>query len=138
VGWLLLNRGLRPQPAPQPLITLPPDLHSAAANDYEVLDSLTRGNKINAIKRVRTLTGLGLKEAKEFVEALERGDVVVPDGTPLNMNPAPQDRIEPFYDPEVQAHLAKGMKINAIKRVREITGLGLKEAKDLVDSWATR
>jgi large subunit ribosomal protein L7/L12 len=32
--------------------------------------------------------------------------------------------------------LAKnGRKIEAIKAVRDITGLGLKEAKDLVDSW---
>lgn len=28
-----------------------------------------------------------------------------------------------------------GRKIEAIKLVREITGLGLKEAKDLVESW---
>jgi len=27
------------------------------------------------------------------------------------------------------------MKINAIKVVREGTGMGLKEAKDLVESW---
>jgi len=28
-----------------------------------------------------------------------------------------------------------GEKINAIKQVREITGLGLKEAKDIIDDW---
>ncbi|HLY61979.1 MAG TPA: 50S ribosomal protein L7/L12 [Terriglobia bacterium] len=28
-----------------------------------------------------------------------------------------------------------GRKIEAIKRVREVTGLGLREAKDLVESW---
>jgi hypothetical protein len=31
-----------------------------------------RGNKIGAIKRVRDITGMGLKEAKDYVEALER------------------------------------------------------------------
>jgi hypothetical protein len=31
--------------------------------------------------------------------------------------------------------LQKGNKINAIKLVRQATGLGLKEAKDLVESW---
>ena len=51
----------------------------------------------------------------------------------------------PYSDPKVidstRSHsraldLARqGRKIEAIKVVREETGLGLKEAKDLVDSW---
>lgn len=36
---------------------------------------------------------------------------------------------------EARALTAAGKKINAIKLVREKTGLGLKEAKDLVESW---
>lgn len=39
----------------------------------EVLGALRGGNKIAAIKAVREATGLGLKEAKDLVEALERG-----------------------------------------------------------------
>lgn len=35
----------------------------------EVLAALQRGNKIEAIKQMRQLTGLGLKEAKDAVEA---------------------------------------------------------------------
>lgn len=35
----------------------------------EVLAALQRGNKIEAIKLLRQLTGLGLKEAKDAVEA---------------------------------------------------------------------
>lgn len=35
---------------------------------------------------------------------------------------------------ELLGNLRKGMKVNALKFVREITGLGLKEAKDYVDS----
>lgn len=31
--------------------------------------------------------------------------------------------------------LSKSEKINAIKKLREYTGLGLKEAKDVVESW---
>ena len=38
--------------------------------------------------------------------------------------------------PEIRAALAGGNKIEAIKRVRERTGLGLKEAKDLVERCA--
>jgi len=38
-----------------------------------VEEALARGQKIEAIKLVRDGTGMGLKEAKDFVEALERG-----------------------------------------------------------------
>ena len=49
---------------PRPMIPdstgpLPPD----------VVDALRRGNKIEAIKRLRTATGLGLAEAKDRIEA---------------------------------------------------------------------
>jgi hypothetical protein len=35
----------------------------------EVIDALRQGNKIEAIKRLRTATGLGLAEAKDRIEA---------------------------------------------------------------------
>jgi ribosomal protein L7/L12 len=46
-------------------------------NPYEnvspdVLDALKRGEKIEAIKRYREATGAGLKEAKDYVEAVQR------------------------------------------------------------------
>jgi ribosomal protein L7/L12 len=37
-----------------------------------VLDALRRGEKIEAIKEYRAATGGGLKEAKEYVEELQR------------------------------------------------------------------
>lgn len=37
--------------------------------------------------------------------------------------------------PEARLLARQGKKIVAIKRVREDTGLGLKEAKELVESW---
>ena len=36
------------------------------------------------------------------------------------------------------AHIERGNKIEAIKELREISGLGLKEAKDVVDALASR
>jgi Ribosomal protein L7/L12 C-terminal domain len=36
----------------------------------EISTLLARGNKIEAIKRLRQLTGLGLKEAKDYVDRL--------------------------------------------------------------------
>jgi ribosomal protein L7/L12 len=41
--------------------------------------------------------------------------------------------IAPMDDPEIQDLLAKGNEIMAVKRYRELTGLGLKEAKDAID-----
>ncbi|HWP58544.1 MAG TPA: ribosomal protein L7/L12 [Candidatus Acidoferrales bacterium] len=38
-----------------------------------VLEALERGNKIEAIKRYRAVTGVDLAEAKAFVERLETG-----------------------------------------------------------------
>ena len=121
---------------PKPMMSL-----DAAAHDFQVLDWLTQGNKLQAIKRVRQLTGIGLKEAKDFVEAIERGEIKV--DRPFTPPPS----AEPIYpmlpeqaanDPQVRDFLAQGQKINAIKRVRELTGLGLKESKDLVDGLEDR
>ncbi|OHD55165.1 MAG: hypothetical protein A2Y33_10625 [Spirochaetes bacterium GWF1_51_8] len=40
--------------------------------EYEISDLIRRGDKIEAIKRYREQTGMGLKEAKDAVEAMER------------------------------------------------------------------
>jgi ribosomal protein L7/L12 len=58
---------------------------------------------------------------------LRRGQdiVVVP--------PAPPAQLGGDVPADVQVLLAQGKKIEAIKRVRELTGLGLKEAKDYVE-----
>ena len=42
------------------------------ALDSRILDALRRGNKIEAIKVYRELTGVGLAEAKEAVERQEQ------------------------------------------------------------------
>ncbi|MEO8102498.1 MAG: ribosomal protein L7/L12 [Betaproteobacteria bacterium] len=92
----------------------------------EVLDALQRGENIEAIKRLRESTGLGLKEAKEAVDAHLRGRNVefAPAAAPGALPPA------------VMHALRQGRKIDAIKLLREHTGLGLKEAKDAIDAAA--
>jgi ribosomal protein L7/L12 len=40
--------------------------------------------------------------------------------------------IDPAQDPEIQDLLAKGNEMQAIKRYREMTGLGLKESKEAI------
>jgi ribosomal protein L7/L12 len=91
---------------------------------------VTGGNKIEAIKRVRELTGLGLKEAKDYVEGLPLAALHEP---PTPAPPAGNDDLAAPDLAEVSALLAGGNKIAAIKRLRELTGLGLKEAKDYVE-----
>ncbi|WP_369027285.1 ribosomal protein L7/L12 [Qipengyuania sp. RANM35] len=46
---------------------------------------------------------------------------------------SPAEAHKALADPDVAAALAAGRKIEAIKLVRKRTGLGLKEAKDLVE-----
>jgi ribosomal protein L7/L12 len=89
----------------------------------EVLATWDRGDKIEAIRALRETTGLGLKEAKD---ALESGAyaVRVP-GVPQPHGPVPAD---------AAAALKRGDKIEAIKLMREASGLGLKEAKAAVEA----
>lgn len=93
-----------------------------------VQDALQRGNLVEAIKLMRADTGLGLKETKDALEAYMRGEPpsggfapkALPDGAPL---PA-----------QVQQALDQGNKIEAVRRLRGLTGMGLKEAKDAVEA----
>lgn len=98
----------------------------------ELLGLLQRGNKIAAIKRLREHSGLGLREAKDAVDALEH-NIGAPLPGPAPAVHVPAGDTAPDADPEVLRLLRSGNKIAAIKRVRELTGWGLKEAKDYVD-----
>ncbi|WP_169977801.1 ribosomal protein L7/L12 [Tautonia rosea] len=88
---------------------------------------LDQGQTIEAIKLFRSHTGAGLKQAKDAVEAIGRGEQdLIPDG---NAGP---------LEGELLALLGQGKKIEAIKRYREATGVGLKEAKDAVEALGWR
>lgn len=92
------------------------------------------GRKIEAIKLWREATGKGLAEAKNAVEALERGEHVA--------GPVITSGVEAFAPgarshvpmAEIEELIRAERKIEAIKRYREATGLGLAEAKDAVDA----
>lgn len=45
-------------------------------SEHEVRTLAAQGQKLEAIKRVRQLTGMGLKDAKDYVESLNHGDLV--------------------------------------------------------------
>ncbi len=90
----------------------------------DVLGALGNGQTIEAIKLLRAATGLGLKEAKDLIDAYQQGKPLsVQIASAIDQLPA-----------SVMAALQSGNKIDAIKQLREQTGLGLKEAKDAVEA----
>ncbi|HZF39705.1 MAG TPA: 50S ribosomal protein L7/L12 [Blastocatellia bacterium] len=86
---------------------------------------------------VETIGGLSLLEASELVKALEDkfGVSAAAAAAPVAVSggaaAAPAVEEKDTFDVILTA--AGANKINVIKVVRELTGLGLKEAKDLVD-----
>lgn len=100
-------------------------------------------NKIAVIKALRELTGMGLKEAKDFVEsapAVLRGNPATilralrDAGAAAETLEAPVEADPPPTRRSVLLRDTGPNKIAVIKVVREATGLGLKETKDLVES----
>lgn len=80
--------------------------------------------------------GLTVLELSELVKALEE-EFGVSAAAPVAVAAAPAaaaEAAEEQYEFDVILSSAGEKKINVIKVVREITGLGLKEAKDLVDN----
>jgi ribosomal protein L7/L12 len=87
---------------------------------------IQNGQKLEAIKQYRERTGSGLKEAKDAVEALERGEQL----------PTP-NAILTTVDQDIVSLVREGKRIAAIKLYREKTGVGLPEAKAAVETLAT-
>ncbi len=89
---------------------------------------------------IEYLKGMTLLEASQFVKELEEvfgvsaaaAAVAMPGGGAGGGEAAPAVEEKTEFDVILQA--AGGNKINVIKVVREITALGLKEAKDLVEA----
>ncbi|WP_053202831.1 ribosomal protein L7/L12 [Jiangella muralis] len=116
-------------PAPtSPGPTAPAGMDRAALDDA-VRALLAEGKLIPAVKLVRERTGFGLKDAKEYVERLPAGASAPPSA------PSP-DTVTPEAMAHIQQLVAQGKTIQAVKVLREHTGLGLKQAKDTVDRMA--
>ncbi|GAA5530688.1 ribosomal protein L7/L12 [Herpetosiphon gulosus] len=109
----------------------PSSFNSAKLDQAQIQVLLSQGKKLEAIKQVRLQTSLGLKEAKDYVEAIERGLSPI---SPVVVEPTVQQLPEDLMR-EAQIIAQQGNKIKAIKLVRQATNLSLKEAKDMVDSW---
>jgi ribosomal protein L7/L12 len=106
--------------------SLPAPVTSLAPLPADVLEALEQGQTIEAIKRLRSATGLGRKEAKEAIDRHLGGE-------PARARPSIAAMAAlPFA---VAAALRKGDKLEAIRLMREKGGLGLKEAKDAVEAY---
>ncbi|QDW24002.1 ribosomal protein L7/L12 [Pedobacter sp. KBS0701] len=81
---------------------------------------ISRNQKVAAVKVVKDHSGCGLKEAKDYVDALEEG-VQQPVTNPADLNA------------EIWVILSQGNKLSAIKHYKDATGAGLAESKDYVE-----
>ncbi len=104
-----------------PARTLPP----------AVLEALGRGQLIEAIKLLRA-SGIGLKDAKDLIDTIVKSKTAAPAAAPPSFSPGGMSRSLPL---EVISALQRNQKIEAVRLMREQTGLGLKEAKEAVDKY---
>jgi ribosomal protein L7/L12 len=94
--------------------------------------ALAKGLRIEAIKLVREANhGVDLRGAMEAVDAFAAGKPGFHVDSPASTPPSSVDG----FPAEALAALSRGQLIEAIKIVRENTGLGLKEAKDLLERY---
>ncbi|HJT55927.1 MAG TPA: ribosomal protein L7/L12 [Ktedonobacteraceae bacterium] len=95
----------------------------------EVRRLIQAGQKINAIKLYRQITGVGLKEAKEAVDRMAAGTLE----PSLPPQQSAQTRPDLVDAEKLQRLIREGHKIEAIKYFRQQRGVGLKEAKEAID-----
>ena len=129
-----------PPPAPPPVRLPSPSPADAASGQAELVTLLREGRKIMAVKRYRELTGVGLAEAKAAIDALEQrleadpADSFAP--PPPGSAPAAPDM--DALAARVVGLVQGGNKIEAIKVYREATNVGLREAKEAVETIEAR
>lgn len=100
----------------------------------DVIDAIGRGNRIEAVKRLREAARVDLKTAHEAIEAWANGQPLPPLPDLSVSTAALSQAAASLLPDDVLDALRGGNRIEAIKRLREATGLGLKEAKDLVEA----
>ena len=107
----------------------------------EIKGLLAEGKKVEAIQLARAKTGFPLEAAKDMVEMIEKAGMATPQAVSQGAPKTPSEKmsITSFIKlarevaPEVQRLAKAGQKVEAIKLIRDHTGMGLKEAKDIVD-----
>lgn len=90
--------------------------------------SLTKDDLINAIAE------MSVKDVVELISAMEEKFGVSAAAATVAVAAGPAAAAEEQTEFDVILSSIGDKKVNVIKAVRELTGLGLKEAKDLVES----
>ena len=94
-----------------------------------VLSALAKGDKMQAVRLLREQTGLGLHEAKAAVESYVPNEDGHDSHRAFHHSTASGD-----LPHRVVAAWQRGHKVDAVRLLREQTGLGLKEAKDTLEA----
>ena len=87
----------------------------------EIRQAACTGRKIEAIKLYRQLHGVGLKEAKNAVEAMASG-----------RKPDNRD-VDDDTERQIYEALCAGRKVDAIRLWRRTSGEGLKQSKEFIE-----
>jgi len=103
---------------------LTPPVTEELSNEQAIRDEIARGRKINAIKLYREATGVGLKEAKDIVEAMAAA----------TNNGAISSTVTPVDNDRIASLVRSGNKIAAIRDYRAATGVSLLEAKNYIEN----
>ncbi|MBQ9359351.1 MAG: 50S ribosomal protein L7/L12 [Abditibacteriota bacterium] len=90
-------------------------------------------NIAEIVETIKQMTALELKELKEALQEEFGVSAAAPVVAVAGGAAAPADETEEKTSFDVELTSVGDKKINVIKVVREITGLGLKEAKEVVD-----
>ena len=90
--------------------------------------------KLNAKDFIASLNEMNLLEIKELVDAMKEEYGVDPTAVAVAAAPAAGAGAAEPTEVTVTLVSAGGQKIPVIKLIRDITGLGLKEAKDIADN----
>lgn len=85
-----------------------------------VLGLIAEGKQIQAVKLVREMTGWGLKDAKDYTDALKVEAFAI--------------RVPPEVESYAAQLAAQGDRIGAAKYIQQLSGLGLRDAKHYVDA----
>jgi ribosomal protein L7/L12 len=162
---IILNaafKGMRPK-APEPQVYTPTAATPRSAPATSALSTVSgltptviaeidrlvaAGQKINAIKVLRDHSDLGLKDAKDRIDhwsvsttaphlaAVSNAGAAYSSITPAAATPSSVRAALPAsVVAEIDRLVAVDQPIVAIKLVREHTGLGLKESKNVIDAW---
>ncbi len=108
-------------------LTDPHEFEQRVSREIKMLDvqqALQAGDRETAVRLLRERTGAPLGVVLTAVRVAQGTD----DTGPVFVSHA-----QAMQDAELLDYAANGLKIHAIKRYRELTGAGLKEAKDTVE-----